>query len=1326
MTTTPFKFLDSYTKEDIATFFGRERETDELFRLCFTSPILVVYGGSGTGKTSLVQCGLQSRFEETDWLPVLVRRSGDILASLGYAIDANTLTPAQGRDLPGRVANLYLDHFKPVYFIFDQFEELFIFGTHAESEAFFTELGSLLQKERNAHVIVIVREEYLAELTRYERIIPGLIDNRYRVERMARGLAASVVEQLCMSNDIDRADGFAAAMVDRLDPEGQGVELSYLQVYLDRCWRARKGDEPFSVALLDRIGYVDDLLGAFLDEQVASTPEPHRTGALLKTFVSDQGTKRQMTAKEVHEWVGAIGADMPPHEVDDLLQVCVSRRLLKDRDERGRFELLHDALARQIFQRMTMVEKELLEVRQFIANAYRSHLGRGVTLGAADLEYIAPYADRLFLPAEMAAFLERCRSDMRSARQLKRKVNVVSLVGLLLIVASTAYYFYGRSRVSRANELGAIALLSATEDPTYSYLVAEQAHFLEPTHMTHKALINAFHNGPFSSEFDGLWPTVSPDGSFIAVIGPTPGGDHPGDAAGISRDQDRTVTVRDRDLRVVSVLAGHGSKVTTLGFFGDSRHLFTMAADSVLRFWQVDGRLVKAMRLEGIPGPQGLQMFGDRLVSRVYSTKGRTTHWAIYTMNGDRRWQDTRSIDGTSPVLVGCDPLADDGVLLSFSDHMQVVDSLGRTLRTIAQGSHHASLCVLPGRRSFSVFSAKTREMDTYSSTGALLGSSSLWDVLPDGIGHAHQDLSSNGYRMISYDAWPSQVQGLLVLDPGGMMLSRMPVAPAPERRPLFFEHEGHDNAPPDRIWEGGLLLNLAPASFAKDKLEMGTAAMGIPWSLAGRLSRGQRMAALFDPRSGRFLAGYSGPTWLSSSAAYAATLIDVHAVQVTDTRDRLVSYTYRSLDPLVIHHVLDDGSLVLGDGRKRVILVQMPRKEERFPFGGDAVAGYSLSPYGRHVATMTDDGGIHLWTTDGVRKGSMDSGSDSAAIWVKFAPDSAHVAVLGGNSRLGLYTMAGALVSVHQVHVDLRNTANVAAFSADGRSLVLAAPDSTARVITMQGREAACIKGHHGHVLAVGHLPGTSLVVTGSSDSTMRMWRINGATCTNTHTVRRRGEVTSIEPAEDKPYVLATASDSSWFLSDSAGRIVYSRVSWEQERKRPVTHARFSPGREYIITTHRAVSVDTVYLEASLRERPRNGAARYAGSGQGMIFTWVNRRVSEPKTQLVPQFGEVVVDHDDDFQYIDMNTMDGLNATSRDDVPDDILLGSGFTRLASLQGRMARFSPDGRHLYYIDEAGRLRRMVTDPEYIVHLVRKAGCFGPIRGMRSGEEERLAH
>src|SRR5512137_2049606 len=130
MIKSPYKFLDSYTSEDRAIFFGREKEISELYRRVFESKILLVYGISGTGKSSLVNCGLASRFDESDWLPVNVRRGNNIVSSLNEAISKQAITRLKkSRTFEEKLQSVYLDHFKPIYLIFDQFEELFIFGT---------------------------------------------------------------------------------------------------------------------------------------------------------------------------------------------------------------------------------------------------------------------------------------------------------------------------------------------------------------------------------------------------------------------------------------------------------------------------------------------------------------------------------------------------------------------------------------------------------------------------------------------------------------------------------------------------------------------------------------------------------------------------------------------------------------------------------------------------------------------------------------------------------------------------------------------------------------------------------------------------------------------------------------------------------------------------------------------------------------------------------------------------------------------------------------------------------------------------------------------
>ena len=83
---SPFKFLDSYTKEDREIFFGREKEFDELYRRLFESKVLLIYGESGTGKSSLVNCGLINKLNENEHLPIYIRRADSILESLSQAI----------------------------------------------------------------------------------------------------------------------------------------------------------------------------------------------------------------------------------------------------------------------------------------------------------------------------------------------------------------------------------------------------------------------------------------------------------------------------------------------------------------------------------------------------------------------------------------------------------------------------------------------------------------------------------------------------------------------------------------------------------------------------------------------------------------------------------------------------------------------------------------------------------------------------------------------------------------------------------------------------------------------------------------------------------------------------------------------------------------------------------------------------------------------------------------------------------------------------------------------------------------------------------------
>ena len=102
MATTPFKFLDSYTSDDRDIFFGREKEIEELFYKVLDGNQLIVYGSSGTGKTSLLKCGLAGKFTEADWMPVIVRRA----ANLNESLNMNSQLLLKLRKMP--VLNFFL------------------------------------------------------------------------------------------------------------------------------------------------------------------------------------------------------------------------------------------------------------------------------------------------------------------------------------------------------------------------------------------------------------------------------------------------------------------------------------------------------------------------------------------------------------------------------------------------------------------------------------------------------------------------------------------------------------------------------------------------------------------------------------------------------------------------------------------------------------------------------------------------------------------------------------------------------------------------------------------------------------------------------------------------------------------------------------------------------------------------------------------------------------------------------------------------------------------------------------------------------------------
>lgn len=480
---SPFKFLDAYDKADKDIFFGREKETEMLYEKAFRSKFILVYGASGIGKTSLINCGLANRFSDTDWFELFFRRQGNINQSLSNGLldalhesmkfsrkKAKRKLPSPDASVQELIQSLYIRYFKPIYLIFDQFEELFILGTPEEKAEIIETFQALGDSEAHCTIIIIMREEYLADLDDFEAEIPLFLANRMRVEAMSRLQTESVVRQTVMSPkigvEVENPDLTIPSIVDKIS-DGRSVQLAYLQVYLDRLYRSsiQNGQAVFSPELVNKTGELGDVMGLFLEEQIENIHQQlsleysdlsvDRIRELLSKFVTLDGTKLPVNEEDLYEQLRPLEPDF----IDAAAQQLVTGRIL--RFSNGVYEVAHDSLAKRIAENISLEERKLREVKLLVENRYDSFLITGALLSPKELGYIALYEDRIELSQDEKTFLQKSRRQAQKRRQ--RLIGAVMLFVLIVSLAGVAIWNAidaNRQRVLVSNQADSLRTFS--------------------------------------------------------------------------------------------------------------------------------------------------------------------------------------------------------------------------------------------------------------------------------------------------------------------------------------------------------------------------------------------------------------------------------------------------------------------------------------------------------------------------------------------------------------------------------------------------------------------------------------------------------------------------------------------------------------------------------------------------------------------------------------------------------------------------------------------------------------------------------------------------
>jgi hypothetical protein len=228
-----FLGLQSYTEAQSNLFFGRDAETDTLTSLIGLNTLTIVFGRSGTGKTSLLNAGVFPRLRKSFCLPFRIRlefndNSPDLITQVKKVLKEEIDKYGfKVESYPSSETLWEYFHKEPLWktvtpiLVFDQFEEIFTLAksnlrfASIELPAFWEEMSDLIEnnipeklkpkfldqkdkieynyKKQKAKIVFSFREEYLPEFESITSKIPSLKYSRFRLLPMNGNQAYEVI-----------------------------------------------------------------------------------------------------------------------------------------------------------------------------------------------------------------------------------------------------------------------------------------------------------------------------------------------------------------------------------------------------------------------------------------------------------------------------------------------------------------------------------------------------------------------------------------------------------------------------------------------------------------------------------------------------------------------------------------------------------------------------------------------------------------------------------------------------------------------------------------------------------------------------------------------------------------------------------------------------------------------------------------------------------------------------------------------------------------------------------------------------------------------------
>jgi hypothetical protein len=585
----PYAGLAALREGDADRFHGRERLADELVDRLARNRVVVVFGASGSGKSSLLRAGLVPRLAG----PAVVFTPGahpveECALQLTRLIGGPAVVLEDDPRALHRLVRQVAPDDGELVLVVDQFEELFTLCQNEDERHRFVDalLAAASTGKSGCRVVLGVRADFYAHCTAFAGLVDAMRDGHVTVGPMSVDELRRAIVQPAVRSGYVVETALVAELV--AHASGRVGVLPMLSHALLETWRRRRGT-TLTLTGFHGAGGVEGALAQTAETVFDGLPDEQRVVArelLLRLVAPGEGTED--TKRRAYR--GELGEDTEP-----VLALLVEARLVTvDHD---RVELSHEALIRSWPRLRDWVEESREELRLHLELTAASatwqslHRDPGALYRGVRLARARQWSDRrrAALTTGEREYLDLSVAEEMAEHRLARRrtVRLRQIIGLLaaLVMLTTATTVYavqmGRAATRERNEalsrvVAAKAAALRRGDPNLAAQLSLAAYRLAPTAEAHDSLMSSLPLPHQVTRHSGNVNTVvfSPTGKQV-----------------LTSSYDRSVRLTDVGGRMegTRVLSGHTATVNAAAFRPDGQVVATASWDHTGALWDVSG-----------------------------------------------------------------------------------------------------------------------------------------------------------------------------------------------------------------------------------------------------------------------------------------------------------------------------------------------------------------------------------------------------------------------------------------------------------------------------------------------------------------------------------------------------------------------------------------------------------------------------------------------------------------------------------------------------------------------------------------------------------------